>query len=177
MLPPSEALSVPWGKRFIGRNWFNEEDNSWGWDVIPRSVGFLPNLQWGGVHTCYFTGTCFGININKIHAGNAEMRLHSFLKNCLFVTDLLRKKWSRKRREFWCRKKNKIMEGRNRRPQWKAKQMGCVSLKMSLDRTPAGCALGFPFLLTFPSHKSRGHIRRAIWLCWNVHVRESLWVG
>lgn len=105
------------------------------------------------------------------------MRLHSFLKNCLFVTDLLRKNGVEKEGKFWCRKKNKIMEGRNRRPQWKAKQMGCVSLKMSLDRTPAGRALGFPFLLILPSHKSRGHIRTAIWLCWNVHVRESLWVG
>lgn len=65
---------------------------------------------------CHFIGTCFGVNINEINAGNAKMGLHSFSKECLFVTGLLRKmEW--KKKESFEAEKNKIMEGRNRGPQ------------------------------------------------------------
>lgn len=44
------------------------------------------------------------------------MGLHSFSKECLFVTGLLRKmEW--KKKESFEAEKNKIMEGRNRGPQ------------------------------------------------------------
>lgn len=46
--------------------------------------------------------------------------------------------------------------------------MDCISSKMSLDCVLPGHVLDFPFLLTFPSHKSRGNTRRAWWFCWNI---------
>lgn len=145
-------------------------------DVILPAQAFCPTCSKEGS----IPATSLGLAWHQHKWDMQEMQrwdcIHSEKIVYLWLT-YLEKNGVEKEGKFWCRKKNKIMD-RNRRPQvkgwsrWLALVWKCPWIEPLLSR-----ASGFPFLLTLPSHKSRGHIRTAIWLCWNVHVRKALWVG